>query len=200
MIKNLSMLILLALFLAFPLTAQEKNDSATSGSVSDEELEQLHSTLRTLVEDYISKRKDLQEKEELIFTMDMGLRDWIEERSAYTFREEARFKLSGGKPVELTFYYTQTYTDNLYTQTRWIINPGLEGKEVGGIKVRYESNMDKSSEHTLSELKSDESRSHMLLIYKKYLHRMITMLQMKSTYEKEDERLDVNKMLYLGEY
>jgi|GEM_PF-3554248 len=188
--KNIFTQIAVSLILIFPLAAQEKN-------MLEEEIADLHVQLNTLVTDYIETRDGVSKDGTLKLPLDMGLRNRIEDPQPFTFKEEAILKVSGKAITGIEFYFTKTIIANLMIQTRRYVNEA-PGGSTDGIKIIYESNMDEGTEIKIADL--GNSLKHVSMRqYRDYLTQTVRVLQLAREYREEDQRLEVNKVIFLNE-
>lgn len=194
MFRAAGMLTITAIFCTH-LTAQEgKSPSGGLEPAEDKEIGELHKTLAERVNDYIGT----QERDSLVLKIGMGSEKRGGERDHAVFEEEARISLSGGTPVAIEFYYTQTTEKSMITETRIVKNTSIRDEDIGKIQVSYSGSATDDVSFTVRDLHSKESQREILDYYKSKLNQCIRLVQTYKYARDRQEKLTVDRILLLG--
>lgn len=183
--------------MVFSLSAKEKKSpSGGTEPTSDKEIDQLHKSLSEKVVEYLGT----DDKEELVIDLGRGMFKEPGKTDIPVFEETVTIGLSGGTPVSLKFYYLETTSKSIITQSRTIINPAIRDSDLGKIQVEYTSSMDNDTNFNLRDLKSASNQKHLLDHYKQKLKDTIRRITTYIHVRNRMERFTVDKILMLGRH
>lgn len=181
------------LFITGPVWAQEKNQ-AGSTQIVDKDISELQQQVR----DIITKYNQGDRRDNLTIRLGIGMHNRITDPSPAVYLEEARITFASGGISEMTFYYTQTDVKSLVDRSRMISNPKFATDDLSELETRYESSQSKIMSFTLKDIKTPESRNHVMMMYRDYLKQLIRVTEYSLHRLSTTETRDIDSILRLG--